>query len=626
MRAFTKLCCIALFAAAVGSCSDAGRVTAPDAGSFARLANPEISQTLIAEITAAITCLYAEDSRLQSRKLRDFERIVALNTRTVAQAEAVRSSVNNFVRDSERAVSGLSSTCDGTPVAVAAQELYNALYLLSGQTEKIEAPDSEGDAGVAVFTPGEELTVESEGAAVHVPADAFDVSVLISWRQITESTFDPDPFTAAGTPIDPPYEFTVTPNITANGEGWGRYICVSHEETEMGELQLFRDTGNGVQGIPSDERIFLCEEEHYGQISNPLLRGMARFASAVTSPFRPKLLYALQHAAIGGPDIIASPHMVVRLAEVEPEVAVGVNSAGQLNKASAASPSSGTGTTTLGVRYLPTNAEGVAPGCECEGWGVADATTGVTGYANQSQVPQTYNITVQSFTETATTAVSVVTIDSTFEVTHSYYPSPVTPNLYEVEVAIKNISANTIADLRYRRVVDWDVEPTAFDEFITIKGTSGPSKASAVLFASDNGFASADPLSGESQILFSGDATNSGPTDHGALFDFGFGSLAPGATKTFKLYYGAAGSESAALTVLGAVGAEVYSLAKPNVSPFDGTPNTFILAFTGVGGTSLVPSASLNPTFSRAPLSSVGGAGVGSPRSGTPDPRNVQRR
>ena len=41
-----------------------------------------------------------------------------------------------------------------------------------------------------------------------------------------------------------------------------------------------------------------------------------------------------------------------------------------------------------------------------------------------------------------------------------------------------------------------------------------------------------------------GDFKDAGPADHGALFDFGFGKLAPHATVTFNIYYGAAGSET----------------------------------------------------------------------------------
>ncbi|NEP76802.1 MAG: PEP-CTERM sorting domain-containing protein [Okeania sp. SIO3B3] len=131
--------------------------------------------------------------------------------------------------------------------------------------------------------------------------------------------------------------------------------------------------------------------------------------------------------------------------------------------------------------------------------------------------------------------------------------------------------------------MDWDIEPTAFNEFVTIQGTN---LATNVLFASDNGFASANPLSGPSSILFTGDAVDSGPSDHGALFDFGFGSLGSGDSRSFNIFYGAASTEVEALAALAAVNAEVYSLGQASVlgGSSTGTPNTAIFAFSEVGG------------------------------------------
>lgn len=259
-------------------------------------------------------------------------------------------------------------------------------------------------------------------------------------------------------------------------------------------------------------------------------------------------------------------------------VQLGVHSLGHLNVAGGA-PSSGSGTTVVGLRYVPTGAESTAPGCLCEGWGAADAISGMTGHANEDD--GVVNLTPVSFASNATSAVSVVDIGTMLRVTHDYHPSS-SPNLYEVAVSITNISAAAV-DLRYRRVMDWDVEPTAFNEFVTIQGTAA---ATEVVFASNNGFASANPLAGPSNLGAVGDFVDAGPADHGALFDFAFGMLAPSATKSFKIYYGAAGTEAGALAALAAVGAEVYSFGQANVpnGPSQGVPNTFIFAFAGVGG------------------------------------------
>lgn len=83
----------------------------------------------------------------------------------------------------------------------------------------------------------------------------------------------------------------------------------------------------------------------------------------------------------------------------------------------------------------------------------------------------------------------------------------------------------------------------------------------------------------------SGDLVDFGPRDHGAVFDFDFPTLAPGATVTFRTFYGAAGTEAAALSAVTAAGAEVYSFGQSSRDGGDhGTPNTFIFGFTGVGG------------------------------------------
>lgn len=300
------------------------------------------------------------------------------------------------------------------------------------------------------------------------------------------------------------------------------------------------------------------------------IRSVRRFAGAT-------LGVTLLAIMMAGPQASAHPaNAIIDNGTVQ----LGVWDEGHLNVPGGA-PSSGSGTTTVGLRYLPTGAESTAPGCACEGWGVADATTGVSGYANEA-ADGVVNLTPVAFVSDATSAVSTVGVGTTFVVTHDYHPSPVTPNLYEVDVTVENVSLNAV-DLRYRRVMDWDAEPTPFSEFVTIQGTAG---ASDVLFASNNGFASANPLSGPSDSGLTGDFVDQGPSDHGALFDFAFGSLEPGASKTFTTFYGAAGNESDALAALAAVGAEVYSFGQPSSSdPTVGTPNTFMFAFAGVGGT-----------------------------------------
>jgi hypothetical protein len=239
------------------------------------------------------------------------------------------------------------------------------------------------------------------------------------------------------------------------------------------------------------------------------------------------------------------------------------------------------------------------PGCLCEGWGLASVTSGLTGFLNRS-FGDSANIHLVSFSgvDGATSAVSIVDIHDgsdvpIFRVTHDYHPSA-SPQLYEVKVTIENISGVPQSDLVYRRVMDWDVFPTAFNEFVTIAGTTTTTQLRA---SGNDGFMTSDPLSTASSGLpvapyeltlgtRDTDFTDVGPDDIGSVFDFSMGNFAAGESKTITTFYGNAPTEVAAKTALGTVGAELYSLGQSNTpdGPTLGTPVTFIFAFANVGG------------------------------------------
>jgi hypothetical protein len=290
-------------------------------------------------------------------------------------------------------------------------------------------------------------------------------------------------------------------------------------------------------------------------------------------------------------------------------IQLGVDTLGQLN-VPGVSPSPVQGTSFVGLRYLPTGNEATSHGCLCEGWGVADALLGVSGFANNAL--GIGGLTLESFISDATKATSVVNAGGIFRVTHDFLPSIVN-ELYEVKVTIENLSIDTLADIRYRRTFDWDIEPTTFSEFVTIGGTA---TASNVLLATNNGFASSNPLVSPGSIGgATGDFTDVGPFDHGANFDFGFGSLAAGASKTFSIFYGGAATETDAFAALAAVGAEVYSFGQASNDPdglglaSSGNPtNTFIFAFKGVGGISI---GDPDPKTTPEPASLLGLLAVG---------------
>lgn len=291
-------------------------------------------------------------------------------------------------------------------------------------------------------------------------------------------------------------------------------------------------------------------------------------------------------------------------------VQLGVHQEGHLN-VPGGTPSSGSGTTVVGLRYVPTNAESTAPGCLCEGWGVKDFLTGNWAGGNEAEGGLVGNVTltVESFTSTASTATSVVNVGGIFRVTHDYKPSS-SPNLYQVDVTIQNISA-AVVDLRYRRVMDWDIEPTAFAEYVTLITGGSP----AVGNTTNDGFGSSEPFDGNTGIGFTGEFTDAGPDDHGALFDFNFGGLAPGASFSFVTYYGAADNEVNALAALASQGVTVYSLGQPSSAggPDLGIPNTFMFGFSGTGGTPLptpVPVATATPTMPPEAIPATSGKGL----------------
>jgi type IV pilus assembly protein PilY1 len=267
----------------------------------------------------------------------------------------------------------------------------------------------------------------------------------------------------------------------------------------------------------------------------------------------------LAPSAMWGGSVLLSPGGSVRL---------GVHDTGSLGW-------SGTGLRLVGL------GDAISPGCMCESWGVSvNGTT--SGYA----YPYVYgvnNLTTNSFSSTATTATSAVTLNGTgLRITQAYAPSGY-EGIFQGTVTLTNNGPTNLTDVRYARAVDWDVPPTEFSEYVTIhRGGS-----TALLYSNDNGFAVPNPLSPGAALnaaTQNANVVDHGPDDHGSLFVFGFGNLAPGESKIFNLFYGATASEAAALAGLSVIGAQVYSLGQSSGAggPATGSPGTFLLAFNGV--------------------------------------------
>lgn len=301
-------------------------------------------------------------------------------------------------------------------------------------------------------------------------------------------------------------------------------------------------------------------------------------------------------------------------------VALGVNDDGSLN-----TTDTNSGTTFTGNLVTNSSVTGTAfkfpdgswrdatsPGCFCEGWGVSvNGTT--SGYANVSTDGGANNLTFGAPTgvtgSTVTTTTSLTSLPG-ITVTQAYQPSTNAPSaLFRDHVTITNTTGAAVTDLKYVRVMDWDVPPTEFSEFVTIKGVA---TTTFLEKSGDNGFNTANPLgliTNFDPACLDQDCTDSGPNDHGAYFRFNFGGLADGASFAFDIFYGAASTEAAALAAIGAESIELFSLGQSNGNQITGSPATYIFGFAGVGGTPVEPPSGVPEPTSLA-LMGLGLAGL----------------
>jgi hypothetical protein len=222
--------------------------------------------------------------------------------------------------------------------------------------------------------------------------------------------------------------------------------------------------------------------------------------------------------------------------------------------------------TRVGLRYIFTDgkeSESTSQGTPSNDWGASAKIVGSSssffGYASASNGFSTLGLV--SFQSNATHATSVVIARGPLKVTHRYRPSPYTRNLYEGLVTYENTGTAALTDLRYRRIVDWDIEPTIDVSCVTIDVKSSPTLENVNNF----GLGIPNPLDslagrgvGFSCIGPSCLLTNNGPDRIGADFQFLFKEcdnvtrkiLSPRGIHQFKIYLGAAENKTAALAIL----------------------------------------------------------------------------
>ncbi len=276
---------------------------------------------------------------------------------------------------------------------------------------------------------------------------------------------------------------------------------------------------------------------------------------------------------------------------------LGVNDEGHLNvfpgrDGAGLNPDTAGGSRPVGLWRLGLG-DATAPGCLCEGWGVAVTTSSGSreaGFANEAL--GSGGLTGGTFGATSTTATSSIGLSGApVQVTHVYGPS-LAADVFQGQVTIRNTSTtDTMEDVVYRRAMDWDVPPTEFREYVTHGGVEAnlESVGGNVRFASDNGFANSDPRIAAGALdssTINVDFEDNGVADHGSVFDFAFGDIAPGESRIFNIFYGSAATEFEAKTAIDVLGADVYSLGQSSTpgGPTVGTPATFLFAFGGVGG------------------------------------------
>ena len=174
----------------------------------------------------------------------------------------------------------------------------------------------------------------------------------------------------------------------------------------------------------------------------------------------------------------------------------------------------------------PAGSDYIKPGTPRDSWGVTSSNG--SAYADYAYYG-TVGITGTTTTATGNSATTVSTTAAGITVAQAF--NFFAPNILSVQETLTNVNLFDLTGVIFRRNVDLDINPTAFNE--NIFGPLGSN--SAVVGNSYFGFENPNPASAFSSQC--GTSCNQ-VGDLGAGIDLGIGNLAAGQSVTFAYYYG----------------------------------------------------------------------------------------
>lgn len=221
------------------------------------------------------------------------------------------------------------------------------------------------------------------------------------------------------------------------------------------------------------------------------------------------------------------------------------------------------------------------------GWGVAYTSNGATvaGHCNQGMNLSACPAGAHAGPAPACTATHCVQTSwvgvqaDLLRVDHEWAPAANEPSAYRTNVTLENPGDDPRTAVVYRRLVDWNVEPSPQNEYLEIQGIAP--MPPALRFLGADGKGSADPrvalaATGCVAPLSYVTVAACGRGDRGFAVEFDLGTILPDESRSFCMFHGAAASKGAAEAVLRRLPVELYSLALTDPT---GAPATFFLGY-----------------------------------------------